>query len=199
METDSNGVDSEVGEIASANTTKAETRRSRIDNHRLRLWLGFWKFFMGTVLLGLVGHFANTAIRDRELTLEEQKHIAQFIEYALDKSTANRVLFAQYFAKVSPSDDARKRWGEYLTVARKDYSDTKSEVKEREDDYASLRKEIDRLEQDREANLNVIQEKEIELRKLAQRINELEKQLKVVPIDSAGIGTHLFGEALFGE
>lgn len=40
-------------------------------DERLKIWLGFGKFVLGTVVIGLVAHFINYEIQNRKVELKE--------------------------------------------------------------------------------------------------------------------------------
>ena len=46
---------------------------------KLKEWLGFWKFFLGTFILGLATFLVNKDIQNREIEIKEQEQIAKYI------------------------------------------------------------------------------------------------------------------------
>lgn len=54
-----------------------------MDNEKLKIWLGFAKFLLGTVFLGLVTTFVNNGIQNREIELKEIEQLGKFIDHAL--------------------------------------------------------------------------------------------------------------------
>ncbi len=69
---------------------------------KLSIWVGFLKFVMGTVIVGLVTAGLNQQIQNRTLAQkekeQEQQYVAQFIENALNERLVHRHRFAHYFS-----------------------------------------------------------------------------------------------------
>ena len=76
-----------------------------MDDERLKIWLGFTKFLLGTFALGLFSILINLQIRSSEITLketsQENENLSKYISLALDKDLTRRRDFAKYFASVS--------------------------------------------------------------------------------------------------
>lgn len=100
---------------------------------RLKILLGFARFFLGTFALALVTLLVNREIQKREIDLKEQEQIGKFLDQALDINVEARLRFAQYFSNVTRSDELRKRWDEYYKVVKAEYEDRKKEKQELED------------------------------------------------------------------
>ena len=132
-------------------------------DERLKVWLGFAKFLLGTFALGLVSTLINSAIQQRELELKEQEQIGQFLEHALNQDVGVRKRFAQYFATVTRSEVLRGRWQEYSQLVDIEFQQTE---KEKEQLEAKAEEEgLDPLERNR----------------LFARIAELEQALRPTP------------------
>ncbi len=71
---------------------------------RLRLWLGFAKFVLGTVAVGVLSAVLNQQIQSRTLAMKEveqqQEYVKQFVVQALDDNLEKRVRFAHYFSSL---------------------------------------------------------------------------------------------------
>jgi hypothetical protein len=118
-----------------------------MSDDRLKIWLGFVKFLLGTVALGLVTTLIKSAIQERELELKEQEQIGQFLRHALDKDVGVRQRFAHYFSTVTRSDELRERWKEYSALVDEDYQET---VKKKERLEAEVAQQnLDALERER--------------------------------------------------
>ncbi|MBU0910165.1 MAG: hypothetical protein KJ717_11415 [Proteobacteria bacterium] len=69
---------------------------------RLQLWLSFWKFFLGSVVIGILSVVLNNQIQSTELKMkaQEQKneYVSKFLTQAMDDNLDKRVRFAHYFA-----------------------------------------------------------------------------------------------------
>ena len=89
----------------------------KLENERLQIKLGFWKFVFGTAAVSILTAILNWQIQDRQIDHEirsrESDFIARFIDRALDESLEQRRDFAEYFFRLTPSPEARERWGEY--------------------------------------------------------------------------------------
>ncbi len=94
---------------------------------KLKEWLGFWKFFLGTFILGLATFMVNKDIQNREIEIKEQEQVAKYIEHAIHEDVGIRLRFAQYFRNVTRSDTLRERWQDYLTIVQAEYNEKKAE------------------------------------------------------------------------
>src|SRR5438067_1975940 len=79
---------------------------------RLDLWLGFWKFVLGSFVLALLTSVLNYQIQWRTVTIkakeQEKEYVKSFITQAMDDNLEKRVRFAQYFAAL-----LKEGWVEY--------------------------------------------------------------------------------------
>jgi len=97
-----------------------EESKQTIDKEieKLKLKYSFLKFFFGTFAIGILTLGVNWQIQEKKLQFEiqtkENDYIAQFLDHGLDKELENRRDFAAYFVRLSPSEEARDRWGQYL-------------------------------------------------------------------------------------
>ena len=107
-------------------------KRDSQDGHpdHLNEWLGFWKFFLGTFILGVATFFVNKDIQNREVEIKEQEHIGKYLEHAIEEDVGIRLRFAQYFSNVSRSEVLRKRWNDYLKIIQKEYDVKEAQLKE---------------------------------------------------------------------
>ena len=84
------------------------------DYTKLKIWLGFSKFILGTFILGICGLLINCSIEDRQLKLKEsvreEQSLEKFLGHAVDQSIDKRIRFAHYFSRVSTHEDKRKLW-----------------------------------------------------------------------------------------
>lgn len=106
-----------------ASQSTAETRR--LD--RLRLWLGFGKFLLGTVALGVMSAVLNKQIQDRTLAMKEQEqqqeYVKQFVNQALDDNLEKRVRFAHYFSSLLSG-----AWNTYYDGVTAEFRQQKEEL-----------------------------------------------------------------------
>lgn len=138
-----------------------------MDIEKLKEWLGFWKFFLGTFILGLATFLVNKDIQNREIEIKEQEQIAKYIEHAIHEDVGIRLRFALYFRNVTRSEILRDRWKDYLEIVQAEY---------------------DGKEQERELLLAKSQEESItaqEKEVLQARIEELEVALNPKPAKTA--------------
>ena len=94
---------------------------------KLKEWLGFWKFFLGTFILGFATFLVNKDIQNREIEIKEQEQIAKYIEHAIHEDVGIRLRFAQYFRNVTRSETIRERWKDYLKIVQDEYDEKKQE------------------------------------------------------------------------
>jgi hypothetical protein len=96
---------------------RAEMEDKELQLEKLKIWLGFWKFLLGTVVIGLVTTSVNWQIQWYQLKQErekrEQDYLAQFIAQALDENLEKRLRFAHYFSQLTLTHDAKDRWSTY--------------------------------------------------------------------------------------
>ena len=140
-----------------------------MDIDKLKEWLGFWKFFLGTFILGLATFLVNRDIQNREVEIKEQDQIAKYIEHAIHEDVGLRLRFAQYFRNVTRSQTLRERWGDYLEIVQAEYDEKE--------------KEKDKLLAESKSESITAQEKEA----LQARIEELEDALNPKPTKSTAI------------
>lgn len=101
-----------------ANTADTLGNAAQERLERLKLWLGFAKFLVGTVALGILTAYINYQIQSRKLDLAQRKEeiasLGNYIKYALDKDIDKRIKFAHYFATLTISEDIGGHWRQYL-------------------------------------------------------------------------------------
>lgn len=84
---------------------------------RLEYWkLGadVTKFLAGTVLLGLLGHYASIALKARESERLEMELFGKYVEHALVENVGTRERFARYFYNVTRTPELKRGWEAYL-------------------------------------------------------------------------------------
>lgn len=115
-----------------------------MDNERLKLWLGLAKFFLGTVVLGLVSTFISHQIQQKEVELKELDQLSNHVPTVIDDSVHIRRRFAQYFSVVLSTPELRERWNRYLILVEAEYGDTKEQRKAEQllEDELSKQKQI---------------------------------------------------------
>lgn len=90
---------------------------------RYRLKVDIFKWLIGTVGLTLISYFINWGFTDRERGLIELQMYDRYANenVVFHKNPKNRLLLAQFYANVSPSDKLKDGWKDYLEVVRIDY------------------------------------------------------------------------------
>ena len=109
-----------------------ELEKLRLVSERHKTWLGFAKFILGGLVLGIFSTLINSRIQEKEIELkreesaqalalvrqqEETRFVSTFVEQAIDKDLEKRRDLAEYFAFVSPTEAARGGWQDYLDAA----------------------------------------------------------------------------------
>ena len=143
-------------------------------DERLRIWLGFWKWFLSTIVVTGGIAWATTIInakqKDTELRIkinqEEKAYLTSFLERAMDDNLEKRFRFAQYFASVTTSDDYKKGWQDYLTAVEAELQRVKAEKEELESQLSG--------------------KTGLELEQVASRIRALEGELSISNFLSRG-------------
>jgi hypothetical protein len=120
----------EVTSLAIEENSKPELKNSDVDRNHLDLWLNFWKFVLGTVVLGIVTTLLNNKIQEREVELKELDQLGKFANYALEEEVGVRRRFAQYFSNVTRSKELREGWQRYEAVVNKEYEEKQAETKD---------------------------------------------------------------------
>ena len=151
-----------------------------MDKDRLNLWLGFGKFFLGTVVLGLVTTFVNNKIQEREIELKELDQLGQFMVHALDEDVGKRRRFAQYFARVTRSSELRSGWERYEQLVQKEFDDTKSEFEKTRVALAEAQKRGE--------------PQTFEVLRLQSDLDRLRAAIEVAPSASARVFVHIRSE-----
>ncbi len=132
-----------------------------MEDERLKIWIGFTKFLLGTFALGLVSILINYGIQDRQIKINEQirnseiklketaqenENLSKYISLALDKDLTRRRDFAKYFASVSKTEDAKVRWKSYVKFVENEIDRNLKKQKELGDEYIKKKKELRKLE-----------------------------------------------------
>lgn len=160
-----------------------------MNDERLKIWLGFAKFILGTVILGAVSVAINSKIQMREISLQEQKQLSTFTADALNPNVTQRYLLANFFATVTQNTALKKGWQDYFEITKIEYDKLKVQEKEtskREKDLKDkLKKDQAKLKQVQTASEKLqksfekketsLKDKKISKKKQQELKNELEK------------------------
>ena len=101
-----------------------------MENDKLKLWLEFGKFFLGTFLIGFISMIVKLGFEDRELAIKESEQIGQYVEIALREDVGVRKRFAEYFKTVSIAREYRQRWEAYFNIVNREFISIQHEVDE---------------------------------------------------------------------
>jgi|GEM_PF-7048806 len=112
------------------------------DNERLKIRLNFYKFLLGSLLLGGVALMTKSAIQNREMGLKEQEHLAEFTREILKNDVGPRLLLAEYFSCVTQSEGLRAGWQRYHNLVKNQYDSMQIKVNKLEKTIASLQDSI---------------------------------------------------------
>ncbi|MCS0218832.1 hypothetical protein [Vibrio alginolyticus] len=110
---------------------------------RLKIWLGFAKFFLGTFAIGVIATLINWQIQNRTLEQEElaqrkalqhaeMDSMGKWLEKVSVPDIESRRRLAQYFSHVLISDQLRARWTAYYEVIDGEYQEILKEKKQLE-------------------------------------------------------------------
>lgn len=177
-----------------------------MSEEKLKIWIDLAKFFLGTVVLGLVSTSINASFQDREISLKEQDHLAKFTQEALNQNPAHRKRLADFFASVTQSKDLRTGWKKYQKLVNEEVIEVKKELKTEskeiklllqkiEEKTAALEK-INLKEKENSQTIEAIQNLEILLNKKEMRIKSLQKELVVEEKTPFGISDKKLIDAL---
>ncbi len=161
-----------------------------MDNEKLKLWLDFGKFFLGTFLIGFVSLVIKWGFQDREIAIKESQQVGEYVEYALLEDVAVRKRFAEYFKTVLVSDDHRERWENYFTLVENEFS----EKVERRDSLVQLYEQLLAMEfQNENATDTSMTEMpdplpsdfSQQLEKIQQEVQVIDSELRIKPKDKS--------------
>lgn len=137
-----------------------------MDNERLKLYLDFGKFFLGTFLIGIITFAVKSGFESREIAIKESEQIGKYVEIALREDIGTRKRFAEYFKTVTISDRYRTRWTNYYELVKKEFDTIKATVTLIDKEKDSLMRLVATMESDKDS----IRED------LYYKIDELEKE-----------------------
>lgn len=103
-------------------------------NERLKIKLRFAKFVLATVAAGIISTVVQWQLKNREIDLREGNTDAEFLEkflgHAMDVNLERRLRFAQYFARLTKSQDSRELWAQYYEELLVEYNGWEQSRKE---------------------------------------------------------------------
>lgn len=80
------------------------------------------KWLIGTIGLTLITFIINWGFKDRETGLNEIALYTKFVDekVVLNRNPQNRLLIAEFYSTVTPSEQLRKGWGRYLEITKEE-------------------------------------------------------------------------------
>ena len=166
-------------------------RGTEMENERLKIWLGFTKFILGTVVLGFFSMTINAKIQDRQIKINEEirkseiqlkdsaqesENLSKYISIALDKDLTKRRDFAKYFESVSKLDETKSRWTSYVKFIEKEISNNIKNLKSLQGKVKDRRKTLRELETEHKKYIR-------NEMKLSKEIETLKHKLKYLKPD----------------
>lgn len=118
----------------------------------LSLWLGFLKFVLGTVALGIITAVLNHQIQNRQLAaaekIQEQAYVEKFVVQALDENLEKRLRFAHYFSSL-----LKENWSNYYADIKNEYNQAASDLENKKAELSVAEKEknedlVDKLQEE---------------------------------------------------
>lgn len=172
-----------------------------MNSEKLKTWLNFSKFFLGTFVLGAATVLVNyhiqsqevllkaeevklkkeefnlaTLEKTREIELAELKSLGAYIDHALVDNVAKRRRFSQYFATVTRSPELRERWKEYDELVEDELKNTQTQLTKLQSDLQNLEQVFARTNAD---EIVKQQELEREIVQLTAKLEETQRQLRI--------------------
>ena len=156
--------------------------------NKLKIWVSFLKFFLGSVVVGGLGIIIDASFTDRELEMKEMDQVGKYLNVALSKDIGVRKRFSEYFASTLRSEEARDRWKEYdslmtvyydIEVHKRDSLDVLNLAKENEKIRLEDEKKITSSPKEKEELSNKIERLENDIHDLQESKIKVEKKLEV--------------------
>lgn len=156
---------------------------------KLKLWLDFGKFFLGTFLIGFISMIVKLGFESRELALKESEQIGQYVEIALREDVGVRKRFAEYFKTVSVTKGYRTRWASYFQIVNQEFEAIQKEVDAYQFKIDSLAQLMDQLKKNAKSLHNpdsIFEEYENHIELWENEKEGLEDELDVEDLDFRG-------------
>jgi len=162
-----------------------------MENNKLKIWLNFWKFFLGSVSVAWISIYLNNRIQESRLDLEAQKiedtYVQEHLSYYMETGYEHRLELVNFLRYLTINDKRKKNYDSLYLFLSQEISNKKLELKLETDSILKLKNKLN-------TQLKILDEKEIELADLNEKYNnansdnksELEKKLKqrTIALDS---------------
>lgn len=139
-----------------------------IEFEKFKLKMNFYKWMLGTFVITIITITINWGFKDREQGIAElqvyDKYASESVVFA--ENPKNRLLLAQFFANVTPSDKLKKGWKEYLEVVKTDVDSFNSKIKQNQLLVAKLAKDAE--------NSSMAMEKYIKAKEISDELNRID-------------------------
>jgi len=153
---------------------------------RFKIKVDLFKFFLGTLAVSLISIGINWQIQEKKLEFEiqsrESDYIGKFLAHGLDKELENRRDFAAYFVRLSPSEESRGRWGQYLIFVEEligKAKEAEKEISEKDVELKIIANKVALAEKkENESRKKLFEAKEADRKKLEQQVSLLSKDAK---------------------
>jgi len=139
----------------------------------------FYKFFLGSFLLGFITIVVNFQIHVTQIELKEKEfqaeYVSKFITQALDTDGEKRLRFAHYFYRM-----LGENWNKYYEDTYKEVKSQKIQLVNKAEKIAETKLEVEKISVDTASNsptMELLSEKVVELEKLQLEKKELERQI----------------------
>lgn len=146
---------------------------------RYKVKIDLFKWLVGTIGLTLITFIINWGFKDREQGLAEiqmyDRYASQTVVFA--ENPSNRVLLAQFYANVTPSEKLKSGWKDYLNVVIAEKNLFDQRLKRLDDTVKTLALDTSKSEKNKAAFLKA-QEKQYEF----ERVNSIKLVDEKAPI-----------------
>ncbi len=113
----------------------------RLKFKKLKFWISFGKWFIGSVALVFVTILINRGFEERTVGIQEMQAFDRYVNIILKADNIEeRWKLSEFFSMVTPTKRLREKWTEYNTLIKKDYENFKR-LKEKEYDLSKKIKE----------------------------------------------------------
>jgi|GEM_PF-6614718 len=158
-----------------------ESADNNVKLKHLELWIGLLKFFIGTVIMGLVSLYLNHQYQSNQLDLEKEKsahaialqdkkaefdYLSKFMTHAMNEDLQVRIRLADYMQSAALSENIKEIWKRYHALLIEQQAET-----------LAKREALKQQEKKLASQLAVDEENDITRKKWMQQMEEVRREI----------------------